>query len=66
MGRLDELDLSQSLSKKEERHGLERGWTRLQQLRLTLAGLIGDGAFGPPVCVIFEGWDASGKGGVIK
>ena len=36
------------------------------QLRLTLGGLIGGGELGPPVCVLFEGWDASGKGGAIK
>jgi polyphosphate kinase 2 (PPK2 family) len=66
MGRLDETDLSLALSKKEERHELEQLGTRLQQLRLTLGGLIGDGAIGPPVLVVFEGWDASGKGGTIK
>jgi polyphosphate kinase 2 (PPK2 family) len=66
VGALDELDLSNSLSKKEERHGLEAGSARLQQLRLTLGGQIGDKEIGPPVCVIFEGWDASGKGGAIK
>ena len=31
-----------------------------------LRGLIGDGRLGPPLCVVFEGWDASGKGGAIK
>jgi polyphosphate kinase 2 (PPK2 family) len=36
------------------------------QLRLTLGGLIGDGQVGPPVCAVFEGHDASGKGGAIK
>lgn len=66
MGRLDELDLSRSLTRKEEARMLDRGWERLTQLRLTLAGLIGDGTLGPPVCVVFEGWDASGKGGAIK
>jgi len=66
MGRLDELDLSSSLSRKEEARELERGWARLTQLRLTLGGLIGGKAIGPPVCVLFEGWDASGKGGAIK
>jgi AMP-polyphosphate phosphotransferase len=66
VGRLDEIDLSQSLSKKEEKKGLERGWKRLSQLRLTLGGQIGEKEIGPPVCVIFEGWDASGKGGTIK
>src|SRR5262249_54430619 len=29
-------------------------------------GLIGSGELGPPVCVVFEGADASGKGGAIK
>ncbi|MSO41287.1 MAG: UDP-galactose-lipid carrier transferase [Solirubrobacterales bacterium] len=66
MGRLDELDLSKKLSRKEERLGLERAWARLSQLRLTLGGQIGERKLGPPVCVVFEGWDASGKGGAIK
>jgi len=66
MGRLDELDLSKSLNRKEEERGLERAWDRLTQLRLTLGGLIGDQGIGPPLCVVFEGWDASGKGGAIK
>jgi polyphosphate kinase 2 (PPK2 family) len=69
VGRLDQLDLSKSLSKKEERKALERTQLRLAQLRLTLGGLIADGGerrLGPPVLVLFEGWDASGKGGAIK
>jgi polyphosphate kinase 2 (PPK2 family) len=66
VGRLDELDLSKSLSRKEEERALDRGWERLSQLRLTLGGLIGEKRLGPPLCVIFEGWDASGKGGAIK
>ena len=66
MGRLDELDLSQSLSHKEEERRLEAAQRRLLQLRLTLGGQIGDGRLGPPVCVLFEGWDASGKGGAIR
>ena len=66
MGRLDDLDLSKSLSRKEEDRALDRGWERLTQLRLTLGGLIGDQGIGPPLCVVFEGWDASGKGGAIK
>jgi AMP-polyphosphate phosphotransferase len=66
MGVLDELDLSKELSKKEEAERLKAGWTRLTQLRLTLGGLIGSGELGPPVCVAFEGGDASGKGGAIK
>jgi polyphosphate kinase 2 (PPK2 family) len=66
VGRLDELDLSKKISKKEEQAGLEAGWKRLSQLRLTLGGQIGEKEIGPPVCVLFEGWDASGKGGAIK
>jgi len=66
MGQLDELDLSRSLSRGEEADRLDRAWRRLTQLRLTLGGLIGGGEIGPPVCVIFEGEDASGKGGAIR
>jgi polyphosphate kinase 2 (PPK2 family) len=66
MGVLDELDLTLKLSREEEADRLDRTWTRLTQLRLTLGGLIGSGELGPPVCVVFEGWDASGKGGAIK
>jgi polyphosphate kinase 2 (PPK2 family) len=66
VGRLDQLDLSKSLGRKEEERGLNRAWSRLAQLRLTLGGQIGERRIGPPVCVLFEGWDASGKGGAIK
>ena len=66
MGALDDLDLSLKLSKEEEAERLDAAWTRLSQLRLTLGGLIGDAELGPPVCVVFEGGDASGKGGAIR
>jgi polyphosphate kinase 2 (PPK2 family) len=66
VGRLDELDLSLSLTRREEARALDAAWERLTQLRLTLGGLIGERKLGPPVCVVFEGWDASGKGGAIK
>jgi AMP-polyphosphate phosphotransferase len=66
MGRLDEVDLSLSLSRQEEEQQLKAGWKRLTQLRLTLGGLIGEQGIGPPLLVLFEGWDASGKGGSIK
>jgi polyphosphate kinase 2 (PPK2 family) len=66
VGALDDLDLSLSLSKADESKRLKAAWTRLTQLRLTLGGLIGKGEIGPPVCVVFEGADASGKGGAIK
>jgi polyphosphate kinase 2 (PPK2 family) len=66
MGRLDELDLSRKLSKIEEAERLAAAQQRLLELRLVLGGLVGDRGIGPPVCVVFEGWDASGKGGAIK
>ncbi|HEY6729960.1 MAG TPA: UDP-galactose-lipid carrier transferase [Solirubrobacterales bacterium] len=66
MGRLDEVDLSLSLSREEEAEGLKREGERLAQLRLTLGGLIGEVQLGPPLVIVFEGWDASGKGGAIK
>ena len=66
MGRLDELDLSLKLSRKEQEERLEAGYERLTELRLEFGGKMGGAELGPPVCVLFEGWDASGKGGAIK
>jgi polyphosphate kinase 2 (PPK2 family) len=66
MARLDEVDVSAKLPKGEYGPRLEAAQKRLLQLRLHCAGLTGDGRLGPPVCLVFEGWDASGKGGAIK
>ena len=66
MGRLDELDLGLDLRRAEAEERLAAAQRRLLALRLELAGLTGEGALGPPVCVVLEGWDASGKGGAIK
>jgi polyphosphate kinase 2 (PPK2 family) len=66
MGRLDELDLSLKLSREEEAQRLVEAQERLLALRLVLGGLVGERGIGPPVCVVFEGWDASGKGGAIR
>jgi len=66
VGRLDELDMSLALPKKEAKKRLKEEQRRLLALRLRLGGLIGDGELGPPVCIVFEGWDASGKGGAVK
>jgi polyphosphate kinase 2 (PPK2 family) len=66
MGRLDEIVMSHRLSREEEARELAKLQARLLHLRLTLGGQIGDGTLGPPLCVVFEGWDASGKGGAIK
>jgi polyphosphate kinase 2 (PPK2 family) len=65
-GRLAKLDLSLRLSREEEQERLEAAQHRLLALRLQLDGKLGDGRLGPPVCVLLEGWDASGKGGAIK
>src|SRR3954454_7830544 len=66
MGRLDDVELSLTLSKKKELERLDELGERLQDLRLRCAGLRGSEKLGKPVCVLFEGWDASGKGGAIK
>jgi len=55
------------ISKEEEAGRLDAAQTRLLELRLDMAGLTSkDGRLGPPLCVLFEGSDASGKGGAIK
>ena len=50
MGRLDELDLSQKLSKKEEAERLEAGWARLEVLRHARGGKQEGYEKGPPGC----------------
>jgi AMP-polyphosphate phosphotransferase len=66
VGRLAAVDLSLRLDKDEQERKLAERGDQLQELRLRCAGLLGDGELGAPVCVLFEGWDASGKGGAIK
>lgn len=63
---LDLVDLDGHLSREEEQEQLSRAQRRLVHLRLINGGQLNGGRLGPPVCVIFEGWDAAGKGGVIK
>jgi AMP-polyphosphate phosphotransferase len=65
--RLDAVDLTSTLAREEAEERLERAQLRLLHLRLVCGGLLGDhGRLGPPLCVVFEGWDAAGKGGAIK
>jgi polyphosphate kinase 2 (PPK2 family) len=66
MSRLSEVDLQASLGKAEAAERLERASARMLHLRLLLGGQIAEHRLGPPLCVVFEGWDASGKGGAIK
>jgi polyphosphate kinase 2 (PPK2 family) len=63
---LGDIDLGLRLSSREAEPRLAAAQKRLLALRLQLGGLIGDGELGPPVCALFEGWDASGKGGAIR
>ena len=58
--------MTPSLSAETEERRLAQGQRRLLALRLQIGGKLGDGRLGPPICVVFEGWDASGKGGAIK
>ncbi|HEY2949139.1 MAG TPA: UDP-galactose-lipid carrier transferase [Micromonosporaceae bacterium] len=60
------VDTSVKLSKKEAADRLDAAQLRLLRLRLMLGGQLEDHRIGPPLCVVFEGWDASGKGGAIK
>jgi len=66
MSRLDDVDLTLSLSKKKYKKQLAEAQERMVHLRLLLGGQIGPRELGPPLCVLFEGWDASGKGGAIQ
>ena len=65
MAQLDAVDLTLKLSGKKGRKRLKRAQERLLALRLQAGGQIG-GALGPPLAIVFEGWDASGKGGAIR
>lgn len=66
MTRLADIDLTSRLSREQEAEQLLAAQRRLLQLRLALGGHIGDRQIGPGLLVVFEGWDASGKGGAIK
>jgi AMP-polyphosphate phosphotransferase len=68
VGRLDQLDLSLSLSKSEYEERLGAAQERLSALRLALGGKLPgyEGRLGPALAVVFEGLDASGKGGALK
>jgi polyphosphate kinase 2 (PPK2 family) len=61
-----DADLTLKLGASESQQQVLRAQRRLLALRLQLGGLIGGSELGPPLCVLFEGWDASGKGGAIR
>ena len=62
--RLPRTSLGATLKNAEYLRLLKDRQKRLLALRLRLGGQIG-GALGPPLLILFEGWDASGKGGCI-
>ena len=66
MASLRDADLSLKLSREESEERIGKAQRRLLALRLQLGGLIEGPELGPPLCVLFEGWDASGKGGCIR
>lgn len=57
---LGQTDLSQQLSKKSYRDRIRQEQARLRELQLRIHQQ------NIPVIALFEGWDASGKGGAIK
>lgn len=64
--RLEKLDLSQRLSHDESEERVRKAQRRLTQLRLFTAGVLDASAKGPGLLVLFEGFDAAGKGGAIR
>src|SRR5436305_4934938 len=66
MASLRDADLDLKLRARESEERILKAQHRLLALRLQMGGLIGSGQLGPPLCVLFEGWDASGKGGSIR
>jgi polyphosphate:AMP phosphotransferase len=57
---LAEVDLSQSLTKQEYKERLREAQIELRKLQLSIY------EHQIPVLILFEGWDAAGKGGTIK
>jgi AMP-polyphosphate phosphotransferase len=66
MASLNDADLGLKLGAAKGEQRLLSAQRRLLALRLQLGGLLGEDELGPPLCVLFEGWDASGKGGAIR
>jgi len=64
--RIDDLDLTQTLSHDESLKRIKAAQLRLVQLRLFTAGLLEPHEVGPGLLVLFEGFDAAGKGGAIR
>jgi polyphosphate kinase 2 (PPK2 family) len=63
---LSTIDLSLAMSKAESLSKVELAQRRLTHLRLYTAGLLEPKVVGPAILVLFEGFDAAGKGGAIR
>ncbi len=66
MSAVDDVDLTLSLDKEESDRRVLKAQHRLTQLRLFSAGLLEPNVVGPGLLVLFEGFDAAGKGGAIR
>lgn len=64
--RLDDLDLSSKLSAEDSARRVLAAQKRLVHLRLFSAGLLSPAPDAPGLLVLFEGFDAAGKGGAIR
>jgi polyphosphate kinase 2 (PPK2 family) len=66
MGRLEHVDLTERINRKEYEQRLLDAQQRFLQLRLHLGGQLGEEHIGPGLLFVMEGPDASGKGGAIR
>ncbi|MGA7834291.1 MAG: UDP-galactose-lipid carrier transferase [Acidimicrobiales bacterium] len=66
MSRVDEIDLTKVMTKEESDKRVIKAQRRLTQLRLFSAGLLEPKVVGSGLIVLFEGFDAAGKGGAIR
>ena len=66
MSLVDDIDLTLTMSKEESDKRVLKAQHRLTQLRLFSAGLLEPNVVGPGLLVLFEGFDAAGKGGSIR
>ncbi len=64
--RLADVDLSLTMSREESESRVQRAQRHLVHLRLFTAGLLGPAPHAPGLIVLFEGFDAAGKGGAIR
>lgn len=62
---LNNVDLSQTVGRQAYARRLVQLQERFLALRLQLGGQVGN-SLGPALLILFEGWDAAGKGGCIR